>query len=94
VAHKALRFLQKQAHLDPTDYPRFRREGIQVIGSGQIEGANKHVIGPRLKITGVHWSESGASAKARVRSRFFSHSPRHTFPRRPTRRFPHCSLVA
>ncbi|MCX7601250.1 MAG: hypothetical protein N2Z75_04835, partial [Meiothermus sp.] len=75
VAHKALRFLQKQAHLDPTDYPRFQREGIEVIGSGQIEGANKHVIGPRLKITGAHWSESGASAKALVRSRFFSHSP-------------------
>lgn len=74
-AHKALHFLQKQAHLDHTDYPRFKREGIEVIGSGQIEGANKHVIGQRLKITGAHWSESGASAKALVRSRFFSHSP-------------------
>ncbi|PZA05668.1 hypothetical protein DNA98_17565, partial [Meiothermus sp. Pnk-1] len=40
-AHQALRFLQKQAHLDHTDYPRFKREGIEVIGSGQIEGANK-----------------------------------------------------
>ncbi|ADH65098.1 hypothetical protein Mesil_3284 (plasmid) [Allomeiothermus silvanus DSM 9946] len=75
VAHKALHFLQHQAHLDLTDYPRFKREGIEVIGPGQIEGANKHVIGQRLKITGAHWSESGASAKALVRSRFFSHNP-------------------
>lgn len=75
MAHKALHFLQHQAHLDLTDYPRFKREGIEVIGPGQIEGANKHVIGQRLKITGAHWSESGASAKALVRSRFFSHNP-------------------
>jgi hypothetical protein len=75
ASQKALNFLQKQANLDHTNYPKFRPEGLEVIGSGQIEGANKHVIGGRLKITGAHWAESAANAKALVRSRFFSLVP-------------------
>jgi len=71
-AQKALSYLQKQTLLGHTAYPGFKAEGIEVIGSGQIEGANKHVIGARLKRSGCRWKQPGASAKALVRSQFFS----------------------
>jgi hypothetical protein len=79
AGRKALAFLEKQAQLDHTDYPRFKHEGLEVIGSGQIEGANKHIIGQRLKITGAHWSVSGADAKALARSQFFTLTPVTSF---------------
>lgn len=69
---KALAYLQKQTLLGHTAYPHFIADGIEVIGSGQIEGANKHVIGARLKRSGCRWKPNGASAKALVRSQFFS----------------------
>jgi hypothetical protein len=59
-AEKALNYLSKQALLEHTCYVRFRAEGLEVIGSGQIEGANKSVIGGRLNISGARWSEQGA----------------------------------
>ncbi|RIH81377.1 hypothetical protein [Calidithermus roseus] len=74
-ARKALHFLEKQALLNHTHYPQFRREGLEVIASGQIEGANKHVIQGRLKIAGARWSVSGAHAKAFGRSQLFSLRP-------------------
>lgn len=61
-------YLTKQALLDHTCYPRFRAEGIEVIASGQIEGANKAVIGHRLNLSGAHWSESGATFMAFARA--------------------------
>jgi len=79
ASQKALLFLQKQATLNHTNYPRFRREGLEVIGSGQVEGANRHVIQGRLKLTGARWSESGAKAKAFARSQFFTLSPLSSF---------------
>jgi hypothetical protein len=61
---KALSYLEKQSELLHTTYPRFKRLGLEVIGSGEIEGANKSVIGFRLKVSGAQWSESGANAKS------------------------------
>jgi len=39
---------------DELDYPRRLASG-QSIGSGQVEGACKHMIGSRLKQTGARW---------------------------------------
>jgi hypothetical protein len=61
---KALSYLEKQSELLHTAYPRFKGLGFEVIGSGEIEGANKSVIGSRLKVSGAQWSESGANAKS------------------------------
>lgn len=74
-AQKALAYLTKQALLGHTCYPEFRAEGIEVIGSGQIEGANKSVIGGRLNISGAHWRETGGRGMAFVRGEYFSHRP-------------------
>ena len=66
-ALKAFSYLDKQSDLLHTTYPRFKKLGLEVIGSGEIEGANKSVIGSRLKVSGAQWAESGASAKSFVR---------------------------
>lgn len=50
------------------DYPRYREQDWP-IGSGQIEGANKSVIGHRLKRSGQHWSRTGAAGMAALRAR-------------------------
>lgn len=67
----ALAYLTKQALLGHSCYPRFRAEGIEVIGSGQIEGANKAVIGGRLNISGARWRETGGRGMAFVRGEYF-----------------------
>jgi hypothetical protein len=72
-ARAALAYLSKQARLDHTCYPRFRAEGLEVIGSGQIEGANKSVIGARLNISGAHWSQEGAQGMVFARAEYYSH---------------------
>jgi hypothetical protein len=59
-ATKALSYLEKQSQLLHTTYPQFKRLGLEVIGSGEIEGTNKSVIGARLKVSGAQWAESGA----------------------------------
>lgn len=76
---QALAFLQKQALLEHTCYPSFKAQGIEVIGSGQIEGANKFVIGGRLNLCGAHWSEHGARAMAFARAQYYSHRTLNDF---------------
>ena len=49
-------------------YPTYRARGWP-IGSGQIEGANKSVIGHRMKRAGQHWSRDGAAGMAAIRAR-------------------------
>jgi hypothetical protein len=41
------------------DYPRYRAANLP-IGSGVIESSCKHVVGDRLKRTGMRWDEEGA----------------------------------
>jgi hypothetical protein len=71
-ALKALRYLEKQASLDHTTYPKFKNEGIEVIGSGQVEGANKAVFSQRLKLSGARWLPNLANAKALARADYFA----------------------
>lgn len=71
-ARVAFGYLERQAELDHTRYPAFKAEGIEVIGSGQVEGANKSLVGARLKVSGAQWSESGANGKAFARAEYFA----------------------
>jgi hypothetical protein len=41
------------------DYPRYRAENLP-IGSGVIESSCKHVVGDRLKRSGMRWDDEGA----------------------------------
>jgi hypothetical protein len=47
-------------------YDVFRAEGYD-IGSGEVEGACKHVVGKRLKQSGMIWSRAGSSATLALR---------------------------
>lgn len=64
-AQQALAYLQKR--LDQMDYWSFREKGYP-IGSGAIEGANKSVIGARMKRSGMRWSKDGVNRMAALRS--------------------------
>lgn len=47
-------------------YDQFRAKGY-AIGSGMVEGACKHVVGDRLKRSGMIWSRVGSSAMLALR---------------------------
>ena len=68
-ARSALNYLQNR--LSQMDYPTFITRGWP-IGSGQIEGINKSVIGHRMKRSGQHWSRPGARGMAALRARRYS----------------------
>lgn len=87
-AQKALRYLEKQAALDHTTYPKFKHEGIEVIGSGQVEGANKAVFSQRLKLSGARWLPNLANAKALARAEFYAAQPIVEFHQIRHRAFP------
>ena len=65
AALAALRYLEKR--LDSMDYFSFKAKGY-AIGSGQVEGMNKNVIGQRMKRSGMHWSIQGAAGMASLRA--------------------------
>ena len=69
---KALQYLERKAELLNTTYPKFKALGLEVIGSGEIEGANKSVIGSRLKVSGAQWSACGAHSKGFARGMWAS----------------------
>jgi hypothetical protein len=48
-------------HEDQMQYDQFRARGYR-IGSGEVEGACKHLVGRRLKQSGMIWSRKGSSA--------------------------------
>lgn len=75
-ARTALNYLRKR--LDNMDYPSFRAKGYP-IGSGQIEGMNKSVIGHRMKRSGMHWSRDGAARMAAVRAQVCAKRPLVSF---------------
>ena len=64
-AQDALTYLQKR--FDQMDYWSFKEQGFP-IGSGAIEGANKSVIGARMKRSGMRWSHHGINRMAAMRS--------------------------
>jgi len=47
-------------------YDVFRAKGYD-IGSGAVEGACKHVVGKRLKQSGMIWSRLGSSSVLSLR---------------------------
>lgn len=71
-AQTALHYLETR--LDSMDYARFKQQRYP-IGSGQVEAMNKFVIGKRLKASGMHWSQHGASAMASLRAQFCAERP-------------------
>jgi hypothetical protein len=72
AAQTALHYLETR--LDMMDYFDFKAKGYP-IGSGQIEGANKSVIGARMKRSGMRWSKQGINRMATMRSNQCSHKP-------------------
>ncbi len=84
----ALHYLEKR--LDSMDYPLYKAEGYP-IGSGQVEGMNKSVIGNRLKRSGMRWSETGAAGMASLRAQTCAKHPLIDFD---TLRFNAFSLAA
>lgn len=85
----ALAYLEKRTPF--MDYPSFKAKGYP-IGSGQVEGMNKSVIGTRMKRSGMHWSRSGAAAMASFRAQLCAKHPlvhfdtlrHHAYPPVPT----------
>lgn len=65
---KALKDLHRYLsdHEDQMQYDEFRARGYD-IGSGAVEGACKHVVGKRLKQSGMIWSRAGSSATLALR---------------------------
>ena len=47
-----------EANAERMRYRRFRRLGL-FIGSGVIEAGGKHIVGQRLKLSGMRWSDHG-----------------------------------
>ena len=54
---------ERRAHLD---YAKARGQGLP-IGSGQIEGAHRHIVQQRLKLSGSWWKETTAQAMLGLR---------------------------
>jgi hypothetical protein len=62
-------YLQRQAHR--MEYPEYLARGW-CIGSGGVESACKTVVGQRLKLAGMRWSEQGAHAVCHLRALYRS----------------------
>lgn len=68
----ALNYLQERQ--DHMNYSSYKAQGFP-IGSGQVEGMNKSVIGLRMKQSGMHWSLSGAARMGSLRAQLCSKQP-------------------
>lgn len=68
----ALHYLESR--LEQMDYFDFREQGFP-IGSGVIEGANKNIIGARMKRGGMRWSHGGINRMATMRCEQASAQP-------------------
>lgn len=68
----ALRYLESR--LAQMDYFDFKEQGYP-IGSGVIEGANKSIIGARMKRGGMRWSHEGINRMATMRCEQASAQP-------------------
>ena len=63
-------------------YDVFRSKGYD-IGSGAVEGACKHVIGKRLKQSGMIWSRPGSSATLALRLSWLNGEWEQLWQRKP-----------
>lgn len=71
-AHTALNYLEERA--TRMHYRDYKARGWP-IGSGQVEGMNKSVIGKRMKQSGMQWSREGAGRMAALRAQRCSKKP-------------------
>jgi hypothetical protein len=78
TAIKAWAYLERFSSMGAMAYPSFKKRGFP-IGSGEMEGANKMVIGNRMKRGGMHWSKSGARRMSCLRSQVKSKSRVYDF---------------
>jgi hypothetical protein len=84
-AHVAVRYLETR--LEHMDYPDYKAKGWP-IGSGQVEGMNKNVIGNRMKRSGMHWSRPGAARMASLRAQVCAERPLVAFDSLRHKAFP------
>lgn len=64
------RYFKNHGH--KMNYPKYKADGCH-IGSGIIEGACKHVIGDRMKRSGMRWSRPGAENLLKLRTIYLNH---------------------
>jgi hypothetical protein len=57
IAHRNVGYFEENSRR--MNYPMYRAQGLP-IGSGVVESGCKHVVGDRLKRTGMRWDEPGA----------------------------------
>jgi hypothetical protein len=69
---------------DRMNYAIFRKKGL-FVGSGVIEASCKHVIGKRIKQSGMHWSVKGANEIAALRCNLLSRDHYCKFDASPER---------
>jgi hypothetical protein len=63
-------------------YDVFRAKGY-AVGSGMVEGACHHVVGDRLKGSGMIWSRAGSSATLALRICWLNHEWDHFWQQKP-----------
>jgi hypothetical protein len=63
-------------------YDVFRQKGYD-IGSGAVEGACKHVVGKRLKGSGMIWSRKGSSTTLALRLAWLNHEWETVWKQKP-----------
>jgi hypothetical protein len=68
-AERQINYLEN--HRSRMDYRRYRANGW-FIGSGIVEAGCKHVVGQRLKQSGMFWTEPGAAAVLNLRCALLS----------------------
>ncbi len=74
--------------VESMDYKNFKALGYP-IGSGQIEGMNKNVIGTRMKRSGCQWSETGSGDMAATRAQSIATNPITSFHDIRHQAYPH-----
>jgi hypothetical protein len=62
----AMDYFQRNA--ERMRYADFRKQGL-LVGSGVVEAGCKMICGQRLKLSGMHWTVTGANAIIALRCR-------------------------
>jgi hypothetical protein len=70
---------------DRLAYDRFRALGLE-IGSGRVEAACKHVIGQRMKQSGMRWSKPGSQNTLALRVAWLNGEWERLWTRQPLAR--------
>ena len=71
-----------EANEEQMRYDLFRSKDYDV-GSGVVEGACKHVVGKRLKQSGMIWTRAGSSATLALRTVWLNNEWNHLWSQKP-----------